>query len=118
MAQHSDALSRVNVLIGPENSVQVKGKLFIIDGFRSGKKVKTDKVSIYDLDPLSVAYDVENGIVSVSCFSEMGECVQRQLHADGQKNYRWRIAFDAKDAAVAEELMVVLREMLVRTQGK
>jgi hypothetical protein len=116
--QNGAALERANAILAPDNIMEVKGKQLIVVGFREGKKVKTDKVNMLDLDLASVAFDSALSIVSVSCFSDMGECVQRQLHADGQKNYRWRIAFDVKNRTAAETLMVAIREMLNETHKK
>jgi len=116
--QDNDALSRANTVLAPDHIMEVKGKQLIVVGYREGKKVKTDKVNMLDLDPESVAFDTAFSIVSVSCFPEMGECVQRQLHADGQKSYRWRVAFDMKDRTAADALMAALREMLNQIQKK
>jgi len=116
--QNGDALSSANAILAPDNIMEVKGKQLVITGFREGKKVKTDKVNMLDLDPASVAFDTVLSIVSVSCFTDMGECVQRQLHADGQKSYRWRVAFDMKDRMAADALMAAISEMLHQIQKK
>ncbi len=114
----ASALDRVNRLVGPDNVLQVKGKQCVLDGFREGVKVKTDKFNLLDLDLATFAFDADNRIVSVSCFSEMGECILRQQFADGKKNYRWRIAFDARDSTHANELMVAFGELVNQIQKK
>lgn len=112
------ALDRVNALAAPDNVLQIKGKQLMVDGFREGQKVKTDRVNFLDLDPASVAFDTETSVVSVACFAEMGECVQRQQYSDGRKNFRWRIAFDVKDSAHSESLMNALTELLNQLHKK
>ena len=114
----ASALDRVNRLVGPDNVLQVKGKQCVLDGSREGMKVKTDKFSLLDLDPATLVYDADNRIVSISCFSEMGECILRQQLTDGKKNYRWRIAFDVRDSAHANELMVAFGELVSQIQKK
>lgn len=116
--QDIEMLIRANAVLAPEHVLEVKGKQLIVVGFREGKKVKTDKIHMLDLDPTSVAFDTALSIVSVSCFPDMGECVQRQLHPDGQKSYRWRVAFDVKNRTAADVLMVAIREMLNQMQKK
>lgn len=114
--QGGAALSKLNAMLSPDHVIALKGRQLTVVGFRDGKKVKTDKVNMLDLDPASVALDTALSIVSVSCFPEMGECVQRHLHADGQKSYRWRIAFDIENRAKTEELMTAIRQMLQEIQ--
>jgi len=106
------AIERINALVGPEHSIVLKKKQLIIDGFREGIKVKTDKVNVYDLDPKSVAYSADDAIVSMACFGDMVECVERNLLLDGAKNYRKRVAFGVADAATAELLVAELRRTL------
>ncbi len=112
------ALEKVNGLIGPHNTLQNKGKQCVLDGFRDGMKVKTDKFNLLDLDSSTLTYDADNRIVSISCFPEMGECILRHQLTDGKKSYRWRIAFDVRDSAHANELMTAFSELLGQIQKK
>lgn len=115
---HTDAVLRVNAIIAPHNSMEVKRKQLIVEGFREDKKVKTDKINYFDVDLESLSYSIEDGLVSMACHKDMGDCVERHLHIDGQKTYRKRVAFEVADAAKAEQLMAELRTLVHSLQHK
>lgn len=120
MAQDDKAAvtDKVNALLGTENTIALQRKTLIIEGFREGIKVKVDKVNYFDLDPASVVYSPVDAIVSVSCHGDVGECVERHLLIDGEKNLRKRVAFGMTDAAKAEQLVTELRTLLEFLQKK
>ena len=116
--ESNSILSSVNKLISPENIITIQRKSLIIEGFREGEKVKTDKVNYFDLNPKSVSYSEADGIVSISCHEDMSECVERHLLLDGQKNFRKRIAFGMSDHSKAEQLVGELRNLITSLQNK
>lgn len=116
--QHDDALEPLNRLIGPDDIVRLERKHLIIEGYREGNLVKSDKVNRYDLDPAGVSYDGETKVVSVPCHSDLDDCVERKLLLDGQKNYRKRVAFGVKDDEQAAKLMDAWRNLLTQLQHK
>jgi hypothetical protein len=114
----SERLARINHIIGPENSIEVKRKEFIVEGFRENIKVKSDVVNYFNLDPETVKYTPSDSIVSFTCYADIGDCVERHLHIDNQRVYRKRVAIRVADFKNAQELVAQLKELIIALQYK
>ena len=101
-----------NAVIGKQYNVSNKGNKLIIEGFREGKQVKTDKVNVFDLDLKTLSYSEKDRTVAIKCYSELDGCVQRILLLDKKKSYRKRMLFAVPDDVSGEEIVNALRSML------
>ena len=101
-----------NEAIGKEYIVSNKGKILVIEGFREGKQVKTDKVNVFDLDFETLKYSENDETVSVNCHSDLDGCVNRVLHLNKKKSYRQRVVFGIADGISGEEIAEKLRMLL------
>lgn len=110
MAQDVDAkIDQFNAAIGETYELSHKGSKLIIEGFREGKKVKTDEVVIHDLDFKSLKYSEEDNSVSVKCYSDLDGCVKRVLKLDRKKSFRNRMVFGIPEGVSGEEIVNRLR---------
>lgn len=101
-----------NEAIGKEYNVKNKGKFLIIEGFREGKQVKTDKVNVYDLDFKTIKFSEKDMSVSVKCYSDLDGCVNRVLLQNKKKSYKGRVVFGIADSISGEEVLNKLRLLL------
>lgn len=112
-AQDVDAkIDKFNEAIGKEYSVEHKGKMLLVNGFREGKQVKVDKVNVYDLDLATIKYSEADNTVSVNCFDDLDGCVEQQLLLDKRKSYRKRLVFGISDGVSADEIVSDLQLLL------
>ena len=105
-------LDAFNEAIGKEYYVKNKGKFLIIEGFREGKQVKTDKVNVYDLDFKTLKFSETDKSVSVKCYSDLDGCVNRVLIQNKKKSYKGRVVFGIADDISGEEVLSKLRLLL------
>jgi hypothetical protein len=101
-----------NETIGKEYNVFNKGRLLIIEGFREGKHVKTDKINVYDLDFKTLKFSENDKSVSVKCYSDLDGCVNRVLSLNKKKSYKQRIVFGISEGIDGEEVKNKLRLLL------
>lgn len=101
-----------NEAIGNEYNVFNKGKFLIIEGFREGKQVKTDKINVYDLDFKTLKFSEDDRSVSVKCYSDLDGCVNRVLLLNKKKSYKQRVVFGIAEGIDGEEVKNKLRLLL------
>ena len=116
-----DVTSKVdafNAAIGKEYSVSFKGKTLIVEGFREGKQVKTDKVNVYDLDAATVKFSQADTAVSVNCHADVDGCVEQVLHLNKKKSYKKRLVFGLSEGVSGEEIVAKLSLLLSEMSKK
>lgn len=101
-----------NEAIGKEYNVSNKGKILLVNGFREGKQVKTEKVNVFDLDMATLKFSETDNTVSVNCHSDLDGCVDQVLVLDKKKTYRKRLVFGLSDGISGLEIVEKLRLML------
>jgi hypothetical protein len=111
-AQKDDGLGRVNVLITDGQQLLLQKKDLVIQGFKDGKLVKTDRVSPFDLDPDRMIFIDTERIVMLPCGDDADECIERRRMPDGQRNHRQRLHFEVSDLDHANSLMTAIRDFL------
>lgn len=109
----SASMDALNQALGISYTVSNKKKILIIDGFREGEHVKTDKVNIFDLDMETLRYSKIDESVSIKCYSDIDGCVTSTLTRErNEKSYRNRIVFGLTENASGEEVLTKLRQLL------
>ncbi len=114
----SERIVSINRIIGPENSIAIKRKEFLVEGFRENIKVKSDVVNYFNLDPETVKYTPSDSIVSFACYSDIGDCVERHLHIDNQKVYRKRVAMRVANLKNAQDVVTEIKALILALQFK
>jgi hypothetical protein len=102
----------VNALVTDGQQLSFQKKVLVIEGFREEKKVKTDRVSPFDLDPDKMIFIDAERIVMLPCRDDADECIERRRMPDGQRNHRQRLHFEVPDLDHANLLMTAIRDFL------
>lgn len=104
----------VNEVLAPNYNIERKGSNILISGFREGKLVKVDKVSVHDLDIETLKISSVDSTVSVKCYSDLDGCVARTLMRERKKkSYRNRIVFGIDESKSGEEIAEKLWLLMV-----
>ncbi len=111
-AQNDDGLVRINALVTDGQQLSFQKKVIVIEGFKEGVKVKTDRVSPFDLDPERMIFIDAERIVMLPCRDDADECIERRRMPDGQRNHRQRLHFEVSDLEHANALMTAIRDFL------
>lgn len=112
-AQDVDAKIDVfNQAIGRSYHVSHKGRTLVIEGFREGKRIKIDKVNIFDLDLKTIRFSEKDASVAVKCYSDLDGCVNRVLLLSKKKSYRQRVVFAVPDGVSGDEILMRLKLVL------
>lgn len=111
-------VSALNAALGPTYLVSHKGKMLVVESFREGQQVKVDKINVFDLDTTSIAYSVEENVVSIKCYSDLDPCVERTLIINKKKSFRQRLAFGVEEGRSGNEIESKLRTMILSLSKK
>ena len=113
------SIEAFNALTKGDYVISNKGRTLIVDGFREGNHVKTNKVNVFDLDLESFKYSEVDNSVSVKCYSEMEGCVTSVLTRErSKKSYRNRLVFSVPDKKNAGVITDALRTIIVDMSEK
>ena len=89
-----DALDYLNVKFQGKCKFDSKDGDLTINFFKNGKKYRTDKMEIKDLDFMSVTYSQEEGGIIIKCYETVAGCIARETELGQQnKSYNNRILF-------------------------
>lgn len=109
----STNISGLNEALGSSYIVSNKEKILLVDGFRNGEQVKSDKVNIFDLDMETLSYSETDASVFIKCYSDLDGCVTTTLMRErNKKSYKARIVFGTEDVATGNEVLNRLQQLI------